>query len=397
MTVIDSTSPSPVASTFGETSAAVAVHAIAHRYGERVALRDVSFSVNAGELVALLGPNGSGKSTLSKILSTLIAPTSGDATIGGCSVVRDPAAVRRRLGVTFQSPSIDVKLTLEENLTYHGQMYGLRGAALHARVDQSLREFDLAVRRHERAEALSGGLRRRLEIAKSLLHGPDVLLLDEPSTGLDPRARRALIELLDGRRRQRGTTCLLTTHLMDEAEACDRVAILDEGRLVAMDTPAALRQSVGGEVVTVHPARATGAAVGGSSRRPVPRVVETEPRASARANAPAQDDLPAAVDLAIGADRASSSEARAFPDDASSPPDYAESLRTRIAAQFGVDAALVAGLIRIEREQGHELAAGIAAAFGDEVESISVGRPTLEDVFVRLTGHRFEEPAGQSG
>ncbi|RJP41615.1 MAG: ABC transporter ATP-binding protein [Phycisphaerales bacterium] len=314
-------------------TSAILTDGLMHRYGQRTALCDLSFSVGHGEVVALLGPNGSGKSTLAKILSTLLPPTAGRASICGHCVVRESAAVRRRIGVTFQSPSIDVKLTLEENLHYHGRMYGLHGAALRTRVDESLAEFDLADRRRERAEVLSGGLRRRLEIAKALLHQPDMLLLDEPSTGLDPRARRALIELLDRRRARSGTTCLLATHLMDEAQACDRVAILDQGRLVAMDTPSNLCRAVGGEVVTVHPCRTDTAAGGGDAER----------------------------------------------------------LRAAIAERFSVAAAQVAGVIRIEREDGHAFAARMAEAFGERVESISVGRPTLEDVFVRLTGHRFED------
>ncbi|HEX7900168.1 MAG TPA: ABC transporter ATP-binding protein [Planctomycetota bacterium] len=225
----------------------VVVDALTRRYGERVALDGVSFEAASGETFGLLGPNGSGKSTLFKILSTSLAPGSGTARIGDVDI-RNPA-VRRHLGVVFQSPALDKKLTVAENLLCHGHLYGLRGAELRGRIDDLLKTFGIADRAGERVEKLSGGLARRVELAKALLHRPGVLLLDEPSTGLDPGARRDLWDLLRG---LRDVTVLLTTHLLEEAERCARVGILHQGKLVALGTPDVLRGEIGGEVVTLR-------------------------------------------------------------------------------------------------------------------------------------------------
>lgn len=230
---------------------AVEVDHLRHRYGERAALDDVSFAVAAGEVFGLLGPNGGGKTTLFKIVSTLLFPTEGTVRVFGDDVVRDPAAVRQRLGVVFQHPALDAKLTVEENLRHQGHLYGLRGRALSARIGEALARVGLDDRRRDLVATLSGGLQRRAEVAKALLHRPQLLVLDEPSTGLDPTARRDIWSDLSALRRQEGTSIILTTHLMDEAAGCDRVAILDRGRLVAIDEPAALTAAVGGDVVEV--------------------------------------------------------------------------------------------------------------------------------------------------
>ena len=236
--------------------AVVVARDLARSYGKRPALRGVDAAVQRGEIFALLGPNGSGKSTLFRILATLLRPTSGTAEILGHDVVRSPWAVRRSIGVVFQSPSLDGKLSVRENLQHQGHLYGLRGAALVRRIDELLSWFGLGDRARERAETLSGGLARRVDVTKALLHSPPVLLLDEPSTGLDPAARRDLFAALDRVRRDSGTTCLLTTHLMEEAVRCDRVAILDRGAVVAEGRPDALTREIGGDVITLAAADA---------------------------------------------------------------------------------------------------------------------------------------------
>jgi ABC-2 type transport system ATP-binding protein len=230
----------------------VAVENLTHRYGERVALSGVSFTVKEGEIFGLLGPNGGGKSTLFRILSTLMAPTQGKASICGHDVDRESAAVRRRIGVVFQSQSLDKKLTVEENLRGQGHLHGLSGAALRERIEKVLGRLSLSDRRGDLVEVLSGGLRRRVEIAKGLLHQPSVLLMDEASTGLDPGARRELWQYILELREREGVTVLLTSHILDEADRCDRLALLHEGKLVAEGSPAELKSKIGGDVVTLE-------------------------------------------------------------------------------------------------------------------------------------------------
>ena len=305
-------------------AAALIAHDLTHRYGERIALDQFSIRVARREIFGFLGPNGGGKTTLFRILSTLVRPGSGSATILGLDLLRDTAALRRRIGVVFQAPSIDKKLRVRENLAHQGHLYGLSGADLRARIDQLLGEFELRDRAHDLVETLSGGLQRRVEIAKSLLHRPELLLLDEPSTGLDPGARIDLWQTLYRLRDQQDVTILLTTHLMEEAARCDRVAILDRGRLVALDPPAKLCAEIGGEVISVRSKDAT-------------------------------------------------------------------SLAQRIAASFGVEVSVLNDEVRIEHPEGYSLIARLTDTFPGEIDSITLAKPTLEDVFIAKTGRRLRE------
>ena len=306
---------------------AVETKNLVHRYGERLALNNLDLTVAPGQIFALLGPNGGGKTTLFRILATLLRPTDGQARVMGLDVRQSPHDVRRRIGVMFQSPSVDKKLTVAENLRHHGHLYGLSGRALSDRTGEVLATIGLVDRAGERVEKLSGGLMRRVEIAKSLMHRPQVLLLDEPSVGLDPHARLALRNQLEDLRQTWGVTCLLTTHLMDEAETCDMVGIIDEGVLVACGTPSDLRSSIEGDVVTVT-----------SNKAPA--------------------------------------------------------LRDDIRSRFGADAQLLGDTLRIEHKRGHELATQLADAFGDALLTVTVGRPTLNDVFVKRTGHHLDGASG---
>ncbi len=227
----------------------ISVENLVHRYENRIALNGISFTVRPAELFGLLGPNGSGKTTLFRILSTLMVPSAGRATILGCDAVQEPARLRRQIGVVFQAQSVDLKLTAYENLWHQGHLYGLRGEPLKARIKEILARVGLADRAKELVETFSGGMQRRIELAKGLLHHPGVLLLDEPTTGLDPGARRDLWQYLQMLRDEEHVSVLVTTHLMEEAERCDRLAILNEGNLVALGTPAELKSEIGGDVV----------------------------------------------------------------------------------------------------------------------------------------------------
>ncbi|HEX6987694.1 MAG TPA: ABC transporter ATP-binding protein, partial [Planctomycetaceae bacterium] len=233
---------------------AVAVENVGFRYGDRRALAGVSFDVRPGEIFGLLGPNGGGKTTLFRLLCTLLPFQEGKASVAGFDVATEPSGVRRSIGVTFQSPSLDGKLTVGENLRAHGQLYGLFGGELRERVARLAGRLGISDRMRDKAETLSGGLKRRAEIAKGLLHDPTVLLLDEPSTGLDPGARHDLWRLL-AELRDAGMTVLVTTHLMEEADRCDRLAILNRGEVVALGTPDELRASVGGDCLTIRGSR----------------------------------------------------------------------------------------------------------------------------------------------
>lgn len=233
-------------------AAAIDVDALSHRYGERTALDRISLSIGEGEIFAFLGPNGGGKSTLFRVLSTLAPIQSGGAREFGLDLRRETAAIRRQIGVAFQAASLDRKLTVAENLRHQGRLYGISGSTLRSRIGEALGRLGVADRAGDLVETLSGGLKRRVELAKALLHGPRLLLLDEPSTALDPAARGEVWRYLEEVRRANGVTVALTTHLLDEADKADRIAILDRGRLAALDTPDNLKAAVGGDSITIE-------------------------------------------------------------------------------------------------------------------------------------------------
>ncbi len=230
-------------------SPAVTAENVVYSYGTRRALDQVSFSVAADEFIAVLGPNGGGKTTLFRIIATLATPVEGRVLVFGDDVRADRARVRHHLGVVFQAPALDVKLTLGENLLHHGHLHGLSGKSLRQAIDASLAQLDISDRRRDLVESLSGGLRRRAELAKVMLTQPRLLLLDEPTTGLDPIAREAFWRIIGDLRAQTRCAILCTTHLLDEAEACDRVVILDKGHIVADGDPAQLRSHISGQIV----------------------------------------------------------------------------------------------------------------------------------------------------
>jgi ABC-2 type transport system ATP-binding protein len=232
----------------------IAVQNVTHRYKDRVALSNVSFEVRKGEIFGLLGPNGGGKSTVFRILSTMMVPTEGCALVAGVDVAKDPAQVRRQIGVVFQTQSLDKALTVEENLRAQGHLHGLSGATLRQRMDAAMERLGLLDRKRDLVDTLSGGLKRRVEIAKALLHKPQVLLMDEASTGLDPAARRDVSKHVDDLRQQEGVTILLTTHILEEADRCDRLILLHQGSIVASGTPKELRSRIGGDVVVLETA-----------------------------------------------------------------------------------------------------------------------------------------------
>lgn len=229
----------------------IQVQNLTHRYGDRIALSKVSFEVKKGEIFGLLGPNGGGKSTLFRILSTMMVPTEGTVSLAGHDVVREPAAVRRQVGVVFQTQSLDKALTVDENLRAQGHLHGLSGAVLAGRMNSAMEKLSLTDRRKDLVETLSGGLRRRVEIAKALLHKPQVLLMDEASTGLDPAARRDLSRHVEDLRTEEGVTILLTSHILEEADRCDRLVLLHQGNIVAQGSPQELRSRIGGDVVVL--------------------------------------------------------------------------------------------------------------------------------------------------
>ncbi len=306
------------------SSVAVQVDQLSFSYGERKALDNVDFEVSRGEIFGLLGPNGGGKTTLFRILSTLLPPESGTARIFGSDVTQEPLEVRRNIGVVFQNQSLDRRLSVEENLGYQGMLYGITGDALKKRIAAAVERTGVADRLKDKVEELSGGLRQRVELAKSLLHQPQLLLLDEPSTGVDPGVRLDFWRYLEGMRSDQGSTVLLTTHLLEEADKCDRLAILDRGHLIAVGTPAELKSRIGGDIVSLGSADLDGVA--------------------------------AAVEQ-----------------------------------QLGVKPQVLDGQVRFEHDHGPEIVAQLMRSLPASVESVSVSRPSLEDVFIRLTGHSFDD------
>lgn len=305
-------------------STSLAVHTcnLSHSYGQRLAIDNLNLEVSQGEWFAFLGPNGSGKTTLFRILSTLIQPQSGEVSAFGRDIVRNVSDVRARIGVVFQSPSLDKKLTVVENLRHQAALYGIRGKLLADREAALLDQFGLAERRNDRTEQLSGGMRRRLEIAKGLIHRPSLLLLDEPSTGLDPGARADLWSLLRTLRQETNVTIAMTTHLLDEADKVDRIAILNHGKLVGLGTPNELRSTVGGDSINIE----------------------------------TRDAI---------------------------------ALAKRITEKFSVPASAIENTVRMELPDGHQWIPRLVEAFTDQILSISLAKPTLEDVFIAKTGHRF--------
>jgi len=245
------TEPASTPAAANDAPPAIQVSNLTHRYGDRVAVDALSFDIPQQTITAILGPNGSGKTTLFRVLSTLARAQSGEVKIEGVDLASSMAAARQALGVVFQYPSLDKKLTVLENLHHQAALYGMPKATAKERIESATTTFGLTDRLGHLVETLSGGLQRRVELAKSLLHHPHILLLDEPSTGLDPGARSDLRETLARLRREQNATILLTTHLIDEADFADRVLIMDQGKLVADGTPQALRAEVGGDVITI--------------------------------------------------------------------------------------------------------------------------------------------------
>ena len=304
------------------TSPALDVQGVTHRYGSRTALKDVRFDVSEGEIFALLGPNGGGKTTLFRIITTLMRPTTGDAQVFGQSVRDAPHEVRKRIGVVFQQPGLDPKLTVLENMIHHGRLHGMLGSTLRNAADALLAQFGISDRKKDYVETLSGGLQRRVELAKALLPRPEILFLDEPSTGLDPGARIDFRNELERLRNETNTTAVLTTHFIGEADHADRVGVIHEGDLVAIGAPDALKKEVGGEVLTIE----------------------------------TQDP---------------------------------ESMRAKLEEMFTCEVRSVDGSLRVEMNDAHAAIPRIAEAFPGEVRSITLGKPTLEDVFINQTGKRF--------
>jgi ABC-2 type transport system ATP-binding protein len=315
--------------------AAIEVDGLTKRYGETVAVDDLTLSVPEGEVFGLLGPNGAGKSTLINTLCTLLKPTSGTARVAGHDVLTETAAVRERIGVVFQEPALDEELTGAENLDFHGLLYGMEGSHRRERIDAVLDLVELADVRDDPVGTYSGGMARRLELARGLLHRPEVLFLDEPTVGLDAGTRQSTREYIARLNEEAGVTVVLTTHYMEEADdLCDRVGIVDEGSLVALDDPETLKGRLGGDLVHV-----------------------------------AIDGSPTAVAAALR-DRS-----------------WVESVTV---VDRGVDVVVDSGSERVP-----ELVS--TAAETGSVTAVDVRRPSLEQVFLSLTGKRAGEGAGLDG
>jgi ABC-2 type transport system ATP-binding protein len=301
------------------------VNSLTKKFGDLVAVDGVSLNVEAGEIFGFLGPNGAGKSTTIKILSTLLKPSGGRATLAGFDVMTQPNQVRQSIGLVFQDQSLDIRLTADENLQFHAMLYDVPRDVFRARADEVLRMVDLADRRSSLVMTFSGGMKRRLEIARGLLHHPKVLFLDEPTLGLDVQTRNAIWQHVRRLRDEVGTTVFMTTHYMDEAENCDRIAIIDHGRIQAIDTPAALKQRIGGDKIIV----------GGDA-----------------------------------------------------------GLESALAEKYGVEVQKAGGEFHFQMPAGAQFVPRLIADFGARITSVQVKQPSLEDVFLQLTGHGIRAEEG---
>jgi ABC-2 type transport system ATP-binding protein len=297
---------------------------VSHSYSATPALCGVSFSVNTGSFFGLLGPNGSGKTTLFRLLSTLIPLQQGRLRIAGFDIREQQNLVRQQIGVTFQSPALDVRLTVLENLQCHAAIYGLNGSIASGRISELLRRFRIEDRAKTIVGTLSGGLKRRAELAKGLLHQPKVLFLDEPGTGLDIRSRKEFLALLREQQKEFGTTIVMATHHMEEAEECDQLMLLDQGRVIASGSPRELQGTLQGERLTVR---------------------------------------------------------------CQNPEKFSQDLRNR----FSVEPQISGDTVTCRLESPAEKIPEILRTSGDEVLSIQISRPSLEDVFLSLTGRLLQQ------
>jgi ABC-2 type transport system ATP-binding protein len=288
------------------------------------AVDGITFSVEKGEIFGFLGPNGAGKTTTINVLCTLMRPTSGTAYINGFQVTEDPNNVRKSIGLIFQEPSLDEKLTAEENLDFHGMIYDIPRDTREERKKELLEMVELYDRRKDAVKTYSGGMKRRLEIARGLLHQPRILFLDEPTLGLDPQTRNHIWNYIHHLRDEKGITIFMTTHYMDEAENCDRIGIIDYGKIVAMDTPDNLKTSVGGDIITLRTAN----------------------------DEMAEEEIGEKYHLSVRRDEKG---------------------------------------IHLEVEDGEEFIPQFISSFSTQINSINLRRPTLDDVFLKLTGHEIRE------
>jgi ABC-2 type transport system ATP-binding protein len=298
---------------------AIEVSALRKTFGEVEAVRGVDFDVAAGEVFGFLGPNGAGKTTTINMLCTLVRPTSGHALVAGHDVVRERDDVRRNIGLVFQDPTLDGYLTAAQNLRLHAELYGVESALVGRRMRQVLEMVGLWERRDATVQTFSGGMRRRLEIARGFLHSPRVLFLDEPTIGLDPQTRSSIWRYIQELQAREQITIFMTTHYMDEAEMCDRIAIMDRGEIVVLDTPAALKAGVGADRVRL----------------------ETE------------DD---------------------------------EAALAQLADRFGLEGSVAEGAVTVFVPRGEEFVPRLFAELDVGIGSVSVSRPTLDDVFMSYTG-----------
>jgi ABC-2 type transport system ATP-binding protein len=310
--------------------AVIQASGLVKRYGELEAVKGIDLEVRAGEIFGFLGPNGAGKSTTISILCTLLSPTAGTARVAGIDVAFDPARVRQRIGLVFQDPSLDDQLTGRENLEFHAFIYSVPAAARRQRIDEMLALVQLADRADSQVKTYSGGMKRRLEIARGMLHQPQILFLDEPTLGLDPQTRRSIWTHLNELRSAKGVTIFMTTHYMDEAEFCDRIAIIDQGKIVALGTPDELKAMVGGDVVTITSSR---------------------------------------------------------PDDAAK----------EIEAILGVTPSRDNGTLRMEVPDGKAFVPRLVRELSAPVDTVTMRRPSLDDVFLKLTGRAIRDEEASAG